>query len=59
MYGRYTFAEKLSLVLFTALLVMGLLSTLHKIDQLNGVGITRLIILVALVPLQVVILLQN
>ena len=59
-YCRYSVSEKLSLVLFTALLVMGLVSTFHKLqNEKTPVIIARCVILTLLVPIQFAILLDH
>ena len=60
MFCRYSVSEKLSLVLFTALLVMGLISTFRKLqNEKTPVIIARCVILTLLVPLQLAVLLQH
>ena len=60
MFCRYSVSEKLSLVLFTALLVMGLISTFRKLqNEKTPQIIVRSAILALLVPLQIVVLLEH
>ena len=60
MFYKYSNLEKLNLVLFTALLVMGLLSSMQKLGkEQTPTTVTRTAIIALLVPIQFAILVQH